>query len=394
MAKEFLQRAASTWRNSFSPQLCPGCGLGSTFFALLEALEAVELKPAQLKMIIGTGCLYPLGQKLGQLLPLKVVHNGRLGEALWQELLVNPLPSEKGAIIVLMNNLDLFLSGGEDWLALIKEREGDENRARSLMKDTKEAWFSWPTGRPSPREINMPQNNPLFPLVVIHFNNCLFTSRDSCISAATPLRRMSVTGEDELPFNLPLFFARLQPELLARWTPLQVGWFRETLKKALLRPAFSFVEVVLPCVVWEVEENRCLSASERFLFYDQWTEFYSGQPLQEVDLRQNQIIVGEIVNRLPSPRDHRKKAFDDNWSTGEAEIFLESEKCQGCGICLEVCQTGVLAWAETKNKRGYSYPVALHPEKCLVCGLCEMFCPELAIKVERRGEVSKKEQRL
>jgi 2-oxoglutarate ferredoxin oxidoreductase subunit delta len=63
------------------------------------------------------------------------------------------------------------------------------------------------------------------------------------------------------------------------------------------------------------------------------------------------------------------------------KIHIEKERCKGCGICVEVCQTSVLEISEEKNSQGYLVPVVRNPDDCISCGLCEMLCPDFAIWV-------------
>ena len=60
-------------------------------------------------------------------------------------------------------------------------------------------------------------------------------------------------------------------------------------------------------------------------------------------------------------------------------FYIDKERCKGCEICVEVCQTSVLEISEKQNAQGYSFPVATAPDRCISCGLCEMLCPDFAI---------------
>ena len=60
-------------------------------------------------------------------------------------------------------------------------------------------------------------------------------------------------------------------------------------------------------------------------------------------------------------------------------VFVDIERCKGCGFCVEFCPMRVLAIAERFNANGYHYPVVIAAEKCAGCDLCGMYCPDFAI---------------
>jgi 2-oxoglutarate ferredoxin oxidoreductase subunit delta len=79
----------------------------------------------------------------------------------------------------------------------------------------------------------------------------------------------------------------------------------------------------------------------------------------------------------------------------DADVFVYDAWCKGCGICYELCPTGVLS-----ADRG-GRPIVEKPEACIACYLCEMLCPDMAITVykerkkpaagEKVGEPSRNE---
>ena len=60
-------------------------------------------------------------------------------------------------------------------------------------------------------------------------------------------------------------------------------------------------------------------------------------------------------------------------------VYVDREKCKGCGFCVEFCPTHVLALSSAFNSKGYHPPHAIEPEKCSGCDLCGMYCPDFAI---------------
>jgi 2-oxoglutarate ferredoxin oxidoreductase subunit delta len=63
----------------------------------------------------------------------------------------------------------------------------------------------------------------------------------------------------------------------------------------------------------------------------------------------------------------------------KGEIHIISERCKGCGFCVEYCPKDVLKLSEEFNSKGYHPPIAIKPNDCVNCGLCQMLCPDFAI---------------
>jgi 2-oxoglutarate ferredoxin oxidoreductase subunit delta len=60
-------------------------------------------------------------------------------------------------------------------------------------------------------------------------------------------------------------------------------------------------------------------------------------------------------------------------------VTINPELCKGCGFCIEFCPSGVLAFSDTFNDKGYHTPKAVKPEACTGCDLCGAYCPDFAI---------------
>ena len=58
------------------------------------------------------------------------------------------------------------------------------------------------------------------------------------------------------------------------------------------------------------------------------------------------------------------------------KITVDTNKCNGDGICVDVCPSGVFEL----NADGKSVPV--NPDECIECMACVDQCPENAITVE------------
>lgn len=55
---------------------------------------------------------------------------------------------------------------------------------------------------------------------------------------------------------------------------------------------------------------------------------------------------------------------------------IDSELCNGCGICVNSCSMDVIRMDEESKKAIIKYP-----EDCMLCDFCELDCPENAIYV-------------
>ncbi len=66
-------------------------------------------------------------------------------------------------------------------------------------------------------------------------------------------------------------------------------------------------------------------------------------------------------------------------------IFIDQERCKGCGLCPSVCPQQVIALdLENLNLKGYHPAALIDPEgKCTGCAVCAIICPDVCITVYR-----------
>lgn len=55
-------------------------------------------------------------------------------------------------------------------------------------------------------------------------------------------------------------------------------------------------------------------------------------------------------------------------------LRLDRGKCNGCGVCLQVCPHAVFAWLDKKA-------AIVDRDACMECGACARNCPEGALDV-------------
>lgn len=63
----------------------------------------------------------------------------------------------------------------------------------------------------------------------------------------------------------------------------------------------------------------------------------------------------------------------------QGTVFVDRERCKGCGFCVEFCPTDALALEAGFNKKGYHVPMLARAADCTGCDLCGLYCPDFAI---------------
>jgi 2-oxoglutarate ferredoxin oxidoreductase subunit delta len=66
-------------------------------------------------------------------------------------------------------------------------------------------------------------------------------------------------------------------------------------------------------------------------------------------------------------------------------LHVATERCKGCGLCVDVCPQHVLELDESVvNGLGYNPVVLTDAAGCTSCALCARICPEAGFEVWAR----------
>jgi len=63
------------------------------------------------------------------------------------------------------------------------------------------------------------------------------------------------------------------------------------------------------------------------------------------------------------------------------EHIIDSERCKGCGLCVDVCPKNVLSISDKVNPKGHFPVFQERPDDCIYCTLCCIMCPDVAITI-------------
>ena len=61
--------------------------------------------------------------------------------------------------------------------------------------------------------------------------------------------------------------------------------------------------------------------------------------------------------------------------------IIDSERCKGCGLCVEFCPKNVLEITDQVNEKGHFPVFQARPDDCIHCTICCTVCPDVAISI-------------
>jgi len=234
---------------------CATCGLGTVLTAFVTGLQKSGLDPNKVSVVSGIGCT---GRSAGYL-RLDSFHttHGRAIPFATGLVLGNP----ELKVVVISGDGDLIAIGGNHLI----------HAAR--------------------RNVDM---------TVICVNNFNYAMTGGQAGPTTPIEADASTapyGCYEYPFSLPFLAESTGAVYVARWTALHIRRLANSIAEALVKPGFSFIEVICPCPTLYARRNRLGTGLDLMKFYHDNAVIRHGADTQEVGIEfQRSIVVGKFVD--------------------------------------------------------------------------------------------------
>ena len=246
----------------FPPIWCAGCGCGIILNTFVGAVDELGLDVDKMVVVSGIGCM---GRIAGYLYmdSFHTTHGRPIAVATGIKL-ANPELN----VSVISGDGDLFAIGGNHFI----------HAAR--------------------RNIDM---------TVICSNNFNYGMTGGQVGPTTPPKAYTTTtpyGNIEQPFNLVHLAATSGAVYVARWTAFHVRRLKESIKKALQKKGFKFIEVISPCPTLYGRYNRMGDPVQIMKWYKEVSEINHGIDPAKAEISSSRIVVGEFV-------DIEKPAYDE-----------------------------------------------------------------------------------
>lgn len=235
---------------------CAGCGCGEIVTAYVEAIKELELDPDKIAVVSGIGCI---GRIAGYLKfdSFHTTHGRAIPFATGLKVANSELD-----VTVISGDGDLFSIGGNHLI----------HGARRNMD-----------------------------ILVLCSNNYTYGMTGGQFSPTTPMGMFTTTtpyGNFEYPFNLVNIAAASGATYVARWTSLHVRRLKNSIKEALGKKGFRFIEVLTPCPIGFGKRNKMGTAIDIAKFYQEHTVIKHGVDTRDVGLEDPRadFIIGKFVD--------------------------------------------------------------------------------------------------
>jgi 2-oxoglutarate ferredoxin oxidoreductase subunit beta len=151
-------------------------------------------------------------------------------------------------------------------------------------------------------------------MLVICVNNFTYGMTGGQVSPTSPATATFTTapfGQFEEPFNLPFVADSCGAVFVARWTTFHVRQLTKTIREAMGKKGFRFIEIISPCPTLYQRRNKLGDGLDTMNFYKDNSVIKNGCDTRELSIEfQSKITVGTFVNReRPTFLDAMNKRF-------------------------------------------------------------------------------------
>jgi len=233
---------------------CPGCGDGIILNSFVTALKELEVNLDKIAVISGIGCI---GRIAGYTNTdsFHTTHGRPIPFAVGVKL-ANPELN----VIVISGDGDLFAIGGNHFIHAARRNIG---------------------------------------IKVICSNNFNYGMTGGQQGPTTPLASRTATtpfGNIEHPFDLVHLAAASGAVYVARWTTLHVRRMTESIKKAIQKEGFSFIEIVSPCPEIYGKASKIGTAMDFMNWFKKASVIQNFSDPAQAEITAEKIPVGEFVD--------------------------------------------------------------------------------------------------
>ncbi len=67
-------------------------------------------------------------------------------------------------------------------------------------------------------------------------------------------------------------------------------------------------------------------------------------------------------------------------------VWVDTQRCKACDICVDACPAGVLSMQQEPTSTLGAMIAVIAPNDCIGCNECELSCPDFAIFVSDKKE--------
>lgn len=137
-------------------------------------------------------------------------------------------------------------------------------------------------------------------MTVICINNFNYGMTGGQVGSTSPFEARTTTtpyGNFETPFNLPYLVAASGATYVVRWTILQIRQLDKAIAEALVKPGFSFIEVISPCPPVYGRMNKKPTGLDSMRYYQEKSVIREGADPKDADIElDGPILVGKFVD--------------------------------------------------------------------------------------------------